>query len=304
MEAQRARRRQKEVRLHGPVPMAQHIVMGNELRRLREGARLKQSEAADLLGVTHSKLSRNETGVIACQPNTLLRACQVYDASAEEKERLFTLLREATQKRWWQSPQWRGLANPLFALASLEEMACRIKVYDPRLVPGLTQTEQYAYWVMRQTAPENTTDGEIRRRVKLQMERQERFDKESSRTYIAVLDELCLSRSIGPSKVMIEQLEKILTLADDPRYSFRLLRTVGSNLPWLGPTVLIDFEPKVLSTVLYEDRAESALICQEPADVDQRMKGFDRLLGATMATDATKRHIWDYIKSLRGGNVA
>ena len=41
MEAQRARRRQKEVRLHGPVPMAQHIVMGNELRRLREGARLR-----------------------------------------------------------------------------------------------------------------------------------------------------------------------------------------------------------------------------------------------------------------------
>ncbi|MCK8678085.1 helix-turn-helix domain-containing protein [Streptomyces lichenis] len=281
------------------MPTAQHMVVGRELRRLRSAVGLQQKDAATRLGISTYILSRNETGETPCKTDTVYQACSVYGATSEERDRLLQLLAEANEERWWQGSEWRGVAkNQLLTLISLEEAANLVRVYDRDRFPGLLHTRDYAYYAIAFAAPEGTSKREIKRRTELRMERQRHFHARSGIRYICILDELCLRRTIGTPDIMIEQMEKLLSLADDPRYSFRMIPVNGHNLPTLGPTVLFDFEQPVLPTVLYEDRAESAFVCQEPDEVDQRKKRFDRLLEKSMTTLQTKRRIGQHIERI------
>ncbi|SDP65343.1 Helix-turn-helix domain-containing protein [Streptomyces sp. cf386] len=79
--------------------------LGDELRRLREGAELTTVQAAEALDCTKGKISRIEKGRVAVRLPDLTAMLQAYRVSdTERRERLTVLARKANRRRrqgWW-----------------------------------------------------------------------------------------------------------------------------------------------------------------------------------------------------------
>ncbi|WP_256076998.1 helix-turn-helix domain-containing protein [Streptomyces sp. BpilaLS-43] len=293
MRAQAQARRQVR-QLHNAVPKAQHMVVGRELRRLRKAQGLSQKDAADLLGVSKYTICRNETGETPCKPDAVLKALQVYRATPEERAHLLEVLDNANRHRWWQESEWRGLAKQkLLTLVTLEEGAQLIRVYDRDRVPGMLQTADYARAVVRLGMPGATAE-EIDKRVQFRLERQARFRESQSARYLCLLDEVTLIRGFGSREIMRGQLAHLVELSLDPRFSLHVVELSRLDTPTgIGQTMLFDFEERLLPTVLYEERHESGLVCQEADEVDHRSKGFDRLLNVSLSKKRSQQRIRD-----------
>ena len=93
------------------------------------------------------------------------------------------------------------------AYVGLESDAARLHDFQPSVVPGLLQTEDYARAVMSTVRRRQTPD-EIDRLVKLRMQRQEVLRRPDPLELWIILDESVLQRMASSSKVMREQLER------------------------------------------------------------------------------------------------
>lgn len=296
---QQARGQVRQLHKDKAAPMVQHMVVGHGLRCLREAEGLTQQDAAKLLSVSKYTMCRNETGETPCKPEFVLKAARVYRAPPDEVERLLKILDNATQRRWWQGSEWRGVPKEkLHTLATLEEVTQRIRVYDRDRVPGLLQTEDYARAVIRLGMP-GASDEEIEKRVQFRLQRQKRFRESQSALYIALLDEVSLIRGFGSKGTMRGQLNHLAELADDRRFVLRIVELSRLDVPiGIGQTMLFDFEEQLLPTVLYEERDEGGLVCQEADEVDHRIKSFDRLHEASLSQKHSKQRLLDRLKAL------
>ncbi|MEU9154933.1 Scr1 family TA system antitoxin-like transcriptional regulator [Streptomyces sp. NPDC048417] len=126
------------------VPSAPRMVLGNALCARRTAIGLKQEDVARLLGASVSKVSRIETGQHQFKEQDLARFFVIYQVTDPvEQAQLRELAQVANQQPWWQP--WSGVAQKhLQAVVSFEDMAQRIRVYEPLQLPGLLQTEGYA----------------------------------------------------------------------------------------------------------------------------------------------------------------
>lgn len=295
---QQARGQVRQLHKDKAAPMVQHMVVGHGLRRLREAQGFSQQDAAKLLGVSKYVMCRSETGETPCKPEFVLKAAQVYRAPSEEVARLLEIVDNGNQRRWWQGSEWRGVPKEkLHTLATLEEVAKQIRVYDRDRVPGLLQTEDYARAVIRLGMP-GASDEEIEKRVQFRLQRQRHFRESQSAHYLCLLDEVSLIRGFGSKEIMRGQLNHLIQLDGDPRFGLCIVELSRLNMPiGIGQTMLFDFEGELLPTVLYEERDEGGLVCQEADEVDHRIKGFDSLLKASLSRPRSKQRLLDRLKT-------
>ena len=130
--------------------------LARELTRLREQRGMTIREAATALEWDPSKLSRVEglqRGIIVRDVRRLLNLYEVTDEA--QREALFEMARQAKQRGWWQAYA-DVLPSEYANLIGLESEAAEIRTYQPELVHGLLQTEDYARAVIRIGRPCDT----------------------------------------------------------------------------------------------------------------------------------------------------
>ncbi|MEU3521744.1 helix-turn-helix transcriptional regulator [Streptomyces sp. NPDC006654] len=272
------------------VPSAPRMVLGNALCARRTAIGLKQEDVARLLGASVSKVSRIETGQHQFKEQDLARFFVIYQVTDPlEQAQLRELAQVANQQPWWQP--WSGVAQKhLQAVVSFEDMAQRIRVYEPLQLPGLLQTEGYA----RAMIAGGSADVHQRQAlVDLRMERQQRFRSAGEdKKLICVLDEGSLKRRYGTPQVMHQQLEHLIGLAENPRYLIRIAEQDRYDLPvHLGSTTIWEFSARILPDIAYAEVFDGGLIFQDEEQVDKRKKAFDRLRGASLSPQGTVRRL-------------
>ena len=77
--------------------------------------------------------------------------------------------------------------------AAIERRATALRSWEPLLIPGLLQTDDYAREVLRRGQP-NDSDGGIDERVATRMERQQILERDDPPLLLAVIDEGALRR--------------------------------------------------------------------------------------------------------------
>ena len=82
--------------------------------------------------------------------------CRIYAAPPDLTEALMGLARETKAKGWWHA-YGDVIPEGFDVYIGLEEAASELSAYQPELVPGLLQTEQYARAVIRRTTPASRT---------------------------------------------------------------------------------------------------------------------------------------------------
>ncbi|MGH3926320.1 MAG: helix-turn-helix domain-containing protein, partial [Pseudonocardiaceae bacterium] len=193
----------------GGGPTVLRILLGAQLRRLREAMGLTREAAGYTIRASESKMSRLELGRVSFKERDVADLLILYGVTdADERDSLLSLARQANEPGWWH--RYSDLLPSWFqAYVGLEEAASRIRTYEVQLVPGLLQTEEYARAVTAQGL-ETKSPEEVDRWVSLRMRRQRLLTRAGAPRLWAVVDEAALRRPIGGRDVMRGQLEHLI----------------------------------------------------------------------------------------------
>ena len=262
-------------------PTVRRRRLGSELRRLREAQSIKLEEVADRLGVAPSTLSRIETGKAPTRSAYLSSMLDFYGVDDPgQRQILVEMAREGHRKGWWAI--WEDVLPTGFGIyVGLEAEATSLRVYEPQVVHGLLQTEEYARTVMT-TVRRRQTPAEIERLVALRMQRQEVLLREDPIALWLILDEAVLRRVMGPPELMYDQLVRLMEAAQMPNVTLQVLEFSSGLHPALnGPFTILEFPERFDPDVVYsEGITGQAYIEEREKEVRARAEVFD-LLRAT-----------------------
>jgi transcriptional regulator with XRE-family HTH domain len=152
-------------------PTARRMVLGGQLRRLREAAGISREDAGYSIRASASKISRLELGRVSFKHRDVTDLLSLYGVSdVTERDAFLVMAGESNQPGWWHP--FGDVLPPWFAdYVGLEESASRLQTYEIYFVPGLLQTARYARAVIRQGLPESSEE-EVDRRISLRLRRQ------------------------------------------------------------------------------------------------------------------------------------
>jgi transcriptional regulator with XRE-family HTH domain len=272
-------------------PTVLRILLGAQLRRLREAKRITLEDAGKSIRASHSKISRLETGRVGFKDRDIADLLTLYGVTdEEERDALRALARRANAPGWWHDysdvlPTW------FEAYVGLEEVATQIRAYEVQFVPGLLQTEDYARAVTL-LGHDAASAREIERRVRLRMTRQAVLDREEPPSVWAVIDEAVLRRPAGSLAIMRGQLEHLAKLALRPNVTIQVIPfAAGVHAAESGPFSIMRFAERDLPDVVYVEHLTSALYLDKRDDVDQYMAVMDRLCLEAAPAASTARII-------------
>ncbi|MFC7819025.1 MULTISPECIES: helix-turn-helix domain-containing protein [unclassified Streptomyces] len=211
-----------------------------ELRKARDQAGLTQRDAVQQLEWSLSKLIRIEKGTVSLSVTDLRALLQLYGVTDPARvEELEEAARGSKGVSWW--VQYSEVVTPAYALyLGYEGSADTIRMYNPVVLPGLVQTEDYATALMSTL----TEEARVRPQVELRITRQERFfDSDDGPEIDIVLDEAALRRQIGGPAVMRRQLDHLKSLMEHPRLTIRVLPfSVGAHFSVSTSFILLEFK--------------------------------------------------------------
>jgi len=258
-------------------PTVRRILVGAQLRRLREEKGITRSEAGYTIRGSESKISRLELGKVSFKERDVADLLSHYGVmDPQQREAIMALARDANAPGWWHSyddvlPTWFETYVGLEAAASL------IRTYEVQFIPGLLQTEDYARAVTIAGQPALAAD-EIERRVNLRSTRQELLTRSNAARLWAVVDEGALRRPIGGSRVMRAQLEHLLELREIKNITIQIMPfRFGGHAAEGGAFSILRFPEPELPDVVFVEQLVSALYLDKREQVDRYGQIFDRL---------------------------
>jgi hypothetical protein len=256
--------------------------LGSKLRQLRLAAGKDVADVVTAGLASKAKMSRIEGGKGPVKIADVRALCWLYGASAETTEALAALAPGTQQEDWWETyenvvvPDWFGL------YVGLEQSASRLRCFDPELVHGLLQTEDYARAVIES---EDTLEPKvIAQRLQFRMDRQRRvLDGHPDLT--VVLGAGALSLVVGSPDAMAAQLDHMRQLARDKVASIRFLPWSVGAYPMRGSFALLDFDSNDDPTVAYVEFSMGARYVEQSAQVEEYEHVFDVLLNKSVSIE-------------------
>jgi transcriptional regulator with XRE-family HTH domain len=168
-----------------------------------------------------------------------------------------------------------------------ERHASVIRWFEPLLVPGLLQTENYMREVFNAWLPVNghgNTDSDVSARLA----RQAIFTQETPPSFGAVIGEGVLYTPIGGPKVMHDQLLHLAEMSEHPRISIQVLPTeVGAHVGLLGAFAIFGFTDDAPGMV-YMESPDQGMTSKRPASVARLSITYDTLRGDALKQRASR----------------
>jgi hypothetical protein len=279
-------------------PTALRIMLGGQLRRMREAAKISRADAGWQIRASESKVSRMELGRVGFKERDVSDLLELYGLTDEtERVRLMELARAANNPGWWSRygdvmPNW--FAN----YVGLEVAAKLIRTYEVLFVPGLLQTEAYARAVV-QFGKTFLPPEEIEQRVALRVTRQQILTRANPVRLWAVIDESILKRPIGGRDAMCEQIEQLLKVSQQPNVTLQVMPFSSGGYPSAGGAfTIMRFPEGDLPDVVYIEHAASALFLDKLEDLDEYAAIMEALTIAAAPVSDTPRILQDALAEM------
>jgi hypothetical protein len=258
-------------------PTVLRILLGAQLRRLRESKGVSRESAGWEIRASESKISRMELGRVGFKERDVADLLTLYGVGdEEERSALLSLARDANVPGWWHKysdvlPSW------FQSYLGLETAAALIRTYEVQFVPGLLQTKEYARAVIL-LGHAGAQPDEIERRVSLRINRQDVFARPQPPHLWAVVDEAALRRPIGGPKVMRAQIEALVEATGQPGIRLQVIPFhAGGHAAAGGSYTILRFADQELPDVVYVEQLTSAIYLDKREDVDHYAAAMERL---------------------------
>lgn len=280
----------------GAGSTVRRILLGSQLRRLREVKGVSRQEAGYVIRASESKISRLELGRVSFKERDVADLLTLYGVTEDsEREALLQLARDAKTPGWWHRyndvlPHW------FQTYVGLEEAAALIRTYELQFVPGLLQSEEYARAVFR-LGNAGAAEDEIDQRVALRMQRAQRLTGPGAPRLWAVLDEAALKRPIGGPEVMRGQFEHLITMSKLPNVTIQVMPfQFGGHAAEGGAFSILRFPEPDLPDVVYVENLVGALYLDKRDDVDNYLQAMERLCVDSATPERTVEMLGDLLR--------
>ncbi|MEV4477141.1 helix-turn-helix domain-containing protein [Nonomuraea salmonea] len=268
-------------------PTVRRLRLGQELRLLRERRKLTGARAARDLGWSASKVSRIEAAKTMPSTDDIKALAKLYRLEGDKVDELFGLLRDAEQRGWWEDYE-DALPEEYTTFLGLEAEATFQRDWEPQVVPGLLQTEDYAREVILATRGiARITHSGVRSRVEARLDRQERvLHRPDPCVLTVVLDESALTRRFGEPSVMREQMEHLLEMSVLPHVSVHVLPLDALHPVNTGAFIHLKFS--AFDDVVYLEQLYTAHFVDDLERVAGYEMAFDHIKSEALDEDESR----------------
>src|SRR5579859_1841486 len=275
----------------GASPTVARLVLGNQLRYLRELSAVSPEQAGYEIRASRSKISRMENGLVRFKPRDVADLLTLYGVTDDPtRGRLLALVKQANTPGWW-STYTDILADWFEAFIGLEAAASFIRTFELQFVPGLLQTEDYARAVTRlghRAAPA----AEVERRIGLRLQRQDLLTRPDPPHVWFVIDEGALRRPFGGPAVMRAQLSRLIELTELPRVTVQAVPFQhGGHAAAGGSFTVLRYSDPAVPDVVYIDHLTSALYLDDRADVEVYLEVMNQVSAEALTPVETRQFI-------------
>jgi transcriptional regulator with XRE-family HTH domain len=248
------------------------ILFGAELRHARTACGLTQEALGEKIAYSGSLIGMVETGRRA----PTLDLAQRCDAALETGGVLTRMQKLVAAEAY---PSW------FRPWVEIERTATSLRTWEPLVVPGIFQTEDYARAILRAARPIDRDDS-IDQLVSARMGRQAILERDDPPRLWVVLDETVLIRPVGTAAVMAEQLDRLIVAARDPWVTIQVMPTAaGAHPGLLGPFVVASFHDS--TDVAYLDNVLAGQVVEQSEHVTQVASLYDYLRAEALSPRAS-----------------
>jgi transcriptional regulator with XRE-family HTH domain len=199
---------------------ARYRELGDKLRWRREQAGVSGAEMAEYTGWSVSKISRIELGRLELDSTDVvhyLGGCGIYRGQALD---LLAEFRDAERNHdYWLRGHEPGLHDTGRLLIHYERTARESISYEPQVIPGLLQIENYIRALLSERWPEEDIDFNVR----LRMDRQQILHRRNPARFTFFISEQALRLVVGGGAVMQEQMLALTLIDALPHMSVRVV---------------------------------------------------------------------------------
>jgi transcriptional regulator with XRE-family HTH domain len=257
---------------------------GAELRRLRAVAGISQEDLAQRITYSTSLVAKIETAR-RVPSRDFAERCDAVLNSGGTLARLWPLASREALPRWFRP------------FAELEQEATSIRTWEPLIVPGLLQTEDYARALIVGWQPGDAGDT-VEEQVTARMERQRLLDRIDPPLIWAIIGEAALRNPVGGPAVHHAQLIRLLdSEAAHPRLILQVVPLTAGAHPGLeGHFVVVARRDK--PDVCYLEVQGRGHMVDRTEDVARYGLLYDMLRAVALPPDASRDLIADCAKEV------
>jgi transcriptional regulator with XRE-family HTH domain len=267
------------------------MLLGSQLRRLREAAGITPEQAGYEIRASRSKISRLENGRVRLKSRDMTDLLALYGMTDQGlRSKFLALVRQSNTPDWWTTysdilPDW------FETYLGFEAAAATIRSFEVQFVHGLFQTEDYARAVTR-LGRKTLPAGEIERRVALRLKRQDLLNRPNPPRIWSVMDEAVLRRPVGGPAVMRAQFQHLIEVAEFPHVTLQVIPFAkGGHVGESGSFTVLRFEERDLPDVVYIEQLTGAIYLDQRSDVEHYLEVVDELSGEALTPAGTTRFI-------------
>jgi transcriptional regulator with XRE-family HTH domain len=275
-------------------PAARRRLLAAELRRLRTDTGKTAAAVGADLGWSKAKVSRYELAQSGLKPDDVARLLDLYKVTGDRREHLLTLAEDAIHKGWWEAYS-DVLTEGHIAFIGLEAEATSILEWQVNVVPGLLQTEEYAWEVLSSfDKVASISPRAIQRQLETRLMRQHLLTRTDPLNYTALLDESVLYRQRGGQLVMRAQLQRLANVAELPNVTIQVLPLRGNHGLTVDSFSILQFEASrdgVLPDVVSVEHLSNELHVEGDSDAHTFRLAFRHLAAESLSPQASRELI-------------
>jgi len=243
-------------------------VFGNLLRHYRTSAGMSQDQLGTRVYLSGDMIGKIEQGD-RTPSDQFVEACEAIPELATNGA--LRELRDSLKEHLHGKP----FPGWFIRWPDAEAIARTLRWFEPLVVPGLLQTEEYARSILSTRVGDS--DDDIEDMVQARMSRQVILNRDRPPMLWGILDEGVLRRNVGGAGVMKEQLRKLADAARTPHTVIQVIPLSAGAHQGLNGGAFIIADIPAAPGVAYQDTARSGQVLESPDDIDALMMTWDTL---------------------------
>lgn len=277
----------------GFTPEIAKRLIGLRLVQYRKDCGMSAQQVLLELGWSSNALSGLEQATVVRINGDYVRdLLDLYGVPEGEAEEMLALVKDARQRGWYRSKQYRGIFSSAFP--GFEAGASVVRTYENLFVPGLVQTQGYVRWSLNELGIRD--EEEIAHRQEARQNRQKILTRKNEPAEVhAVFDETVILR-ITDSQVRTEQIEHLLDLNSRPNVHLQICRVSDGLYPGVGEVfTLLGFKDARLRSLVYLESLIDIRLLEKTEEVESFTHRYTELSAAAISPDETSAYLQSLI---------
>lgn len=215
--------------------------LGERLRRYRTDAGLSGQALGAALGADQSRISRIESGRSRTSPEQVRLWLDETGAPAQDYEHVLDLAERAeVEVVSWKDAHANGWAAHQNDYAAIEREASRILIWQPSVIPGLMQSGAYVRHFLGKMR--GLPERQVAEGVAARLDRQDVLYLPDTHVEVVIAEHV-LRQRFGGTRVMVEQLHRVASLAQLPSVDLAVLPSETGMEETYEPSAVVYLAP-------------------------------------------------------------